>query len=279
MQAEDIQPIIETCLSDPETVGVWRTALTPLITKVVTELMAERNAVIDALTETIAEQQKTINELEQYSRKNCINIAGAKETERESVRKLTKDIGRAVGVNLTDGDIDTAHQLGRHTDGKVRPIIVKFTTFDKRQEFYQARRKLRGASTPVDSSLSAAELSQIFVSDSLTKANRSVMYAARQLKNDGKLAAAWTDAGRMKIRIVADGPTRVIRGLDELRSIDPDHAVFTAPAAGQPGAARATTQAAAAGGVSGGKQPRAAAAKSVSGGKPTRQSGRLAADK
>ena len=264
MQAEDIKPIIETCLSDPETVSVWKTALTPIITKVVTELMAERNAVIDALTETIAEQQKTINELEQYSRKNCINITGVKEKERESVRKLTKDIGRAVGVNLTDGDIDTAHRLGRPADGKDRPLIVKFTTFDKRQELYQARRKLRAASAAVDSSLSDAELRQIFVSDSLTKANRSVMYAARQLKTDGKIAAAWTDAGRMKIRIAADGPTRIVRGLDDLRSIDPDHAVFAAnPTAGRPGAARVTTQATAARGASRAVQ--------------TRQSSRLAA--
>ena len=56
MQAEDINPIIENCLSDPETVNIWKTALTPLITKVVTELMAERNAMIESLRETVAEQ-------------------------------------------------------------------------------------------------------------------------------------------------------------------------------------------------------------------------------
>ena len=238
MQAEDINPIIENCLSDPETVNIWKTALTPLITKVVTELMAERNAVIESLRETVAEQQKTINELEQYSRKNCINIAGVKEKDRESVRVLAKDIGRAVGVNVTDGDIDTAHRIGRQVEGKVRPIIVKFTTFDKRQELYQARRKLRAASAPAGSSLSDAELRLIFVSDNLTATNRGIMYAARQLKNDGKIAAAWTDAGRMKIRVTADGPTKVIRSMDDLRSIDPEHTVFAAPA-GRPGAARA----------------------------------------
>ena len=238
MQAEDINPIIENCLSDPETVNIWKTALTPLITKVVTELMAERNAVIESLRETVAEQQKTINELEQYSRKNCINIAGVKEKDRESVRVLAKDIGRAVGVNVTDGDIDTAHRIGRQVEGKVRPIIVKFTTFDKRQELYQARRKLRAASAPAGSSLSDAELRLIFVSDNLTTTNRGIMYAARQLKNDGKIAAAWTDAGRMKIRVTADGPTKVIRSMDDLRSIHPEHAAFAAPA-GRPGAARA----------------------------------------
>ena len=238
MQAEDINPIIENCLSDPETVNIWKTALTPLITKVVTELMAERNAMIESLRETVAEQQKTINELEQYSRKNCINIAGVKEKDRESVRVLAKDIGRAVGVNVTDGDIDTAHRIGRQVEGKVRPIIVKFTTFDKRQELYQARRKLRAASAPAGSSLSDAELRLIFVSDNLTTTNRGIMYAARQLKNDGKIAAAWTDAGRMKIRVTADGPTKVIRSMDDLRSIDPEHTVFAAPA-GRPGAARA----------------------------------------
>ena len=242
MQAEDISPIIETCLSDPETVNIWRTALTPIITKVVTDLIAERNAVIDSLRETVAEQQKTINELEQYSRKNCINIAGVKEKDRESVKTLTKDISRAVGVRVADEDIDIARRIGRQVEGKVRPIIVKFTTFDKRQELYQARRKLRTVAAPAGSS-SEAELRQIFVSDSLTKTNRGIMYAARQLKSDGKIATAWTDAGRMKIRIMADGPTKVIISLDDLRSIDPEHAVFTAPA-GQPGAARAPAPAA-----------------------------------
>ena len=241
MQAEDIRPIIETCLGDPETVAVWRAALTPIISKVVSELLAERNATIDALQRTVEEQQKTINELEQYSRKNCINVAGVKETAGESVRALTKEIGRAVGVNLADGDIDTAHRVGRHTEGKHRPIIVKLTTFDKRQELYQARRKLRTAFVPAGSPMSEAELRQIFVSDNLTTANRVVMYAARQLKNDGKITAAWTDAGRMKIRVEADGPTRIIRGMDELRAIDPDHAVFATPTPrpGRPAAARA----------------------------------------
>ena len=227
----------------PRTVNIWRTALTPIITKVVTELLAERNAVIESLRETVAEQQKTINKLEQYSRKNCINISGVKEKDRESVKALTKEISRAVGISVTDGDIDTAHRIGKHVEGKARPIIVKFTTFDRRQDLYQARRKLRSASAPAGSSLSDAELRQIFLSDSLTKSNRDVMYAARQLKNDGKIAAAWTDAGRMKMRIVADGPTKVIRSLDDLRSIAPEHAVFTATA-GRPGAARAVTPAA-----------------------------------
>ena len=238
MQAEDIASIIESCLDNPETVAVWRAALTPIITKVVTELMAERNAMIDALQHTVEEQQKTINELEQYSRKNCINVAGVKETDGESVRALTKEIGRAVGVNLVDGDIDTAHRVGRHAEGKHRPIIVKFTTFDKRQELYQARRKLRTASAAAGSPMSEAKLRQIFVSDSLTTANRAVMFAARQLRHDGKIA--WTDAGRVKIRIETDGPTRIIRGMDELRTIDPDHAVFATPAhrPGQPAAAR-----------------------------------------
>ena len=168
-----------------------------------------------------------------------MNIAGVKEKERESVRTLAKEISKSVGVTLVDSDIDTAHRIGKHSDGKERPIIVKFTTFDKRQELYQARRKLRTVTAPPDSSFSEAELRQIYVSDSLTKANRDVMYAARQLKSDGKIAAAWTDAGRMKIRTVKDGPTRIIRSLDDLRSIDPDHAVFSAPSTDRPGAARA----------------------------------------
>ena len=58
------------------------------------------------------------------------------------------------------------------------------------------------------------------------------MYVARNMKKEGKLHSAWTDVGKMKIRIREGGQTTVIRSLEDLyAAVDLDRRAGAAPAA------------------------------------------------
>ena len=53
---------------------------------------------------------------------------------------------------------------------------------------------------------------------------------ARNLKKEGKIHAAWTDVGKMKVR--EGDQTRVIRSLEDLyTAVDPGHRANATPAA------------------------------------------------
>ena len=135
----------------------------------------------------------------------------------EVTDRLVFDTAMLAGVNLTPHDIDVSHRIGAAKPGKDRTIIVRFTSFRARQELYNARKKLRSPCDVPNSSVSAKIAETVFLSDNLTRANQFLLYQARKLKKADKISAAWSDVGRLKIRVTENGPTKIITSLDDLQ--------------------------------------------------------------
>ena len=183
----------------------------------------------------IEEQEERLSELEQYSRKNCLNFTGLPETEGENPMQLVADIAKTIGVKLEKWDIDNAHRIGRPRDNSAaaasatgpgsraaaqppapRPLIVKFTTFAKRDMVWWKRKDLRTSKPPRGCSLPEDSLKNVFIQENLTARNRSILFEARKLKREGKLHSAWSDSCVLKVRKVGDGPTVRIKKMEDL---------------------------------------------------------------
>ncbi|KAF0298261.1 hypothetical protein FJT64_004378 [Amphibalanus amphitrite] len=204
---------------------------------------AEQQAKIDGLeaqvtklTALVTEQAQCLNELDQYGRKGCVIVSGLPEQANESVGEKIEELGRVVGVGL-HGEIDVAHRLGRLAPGRARPIIVRLRSFEKRQELYAARRKLRSTGLVPSALITSAVASKIFISDSLTKTNQDILYRGRQLKKDGRLWAVWSDAGKLKAKAHDGDPTTVIRSFADLARLVGDDPVPPPSSAGAAAAA------------------------------------------
>ena len=199
------------------------------------EMMAAKDSEIAELKEELRRTNERLNELEQYSRRLCVNVSGIPETAGESTDQIVTDLASMTGVTITPADIDRSHRIGKPTDGKSRPIIVRFANFSKRQEFYNARRELRKPRPVPGSTVTAETASRTFLADNLTKQNQHTMFVARGLKKEGKIHSTWTDVGKMKIRLREGGPTTIIRSVEDLyAAVDPDRrpgAASAAPAA------------------------------------------------
>ena len=216
MNQKEFLDLFLQSLRDPATVSAFGDIFTPIVDRAVAEAVKVKDEQIRYLEGELMEQKERNNELEQYSRKNCVNISGLPETPNEDLPTKVIQLGTALGVPLSVADIDTTHRLGSPAHNRNRTCIVKLVRFDKRQELYAARKKLR------DDQVRAALNSTgdgIFLTENLTRANQAVMYAARQLKRGGKLFAAWSDAGRMKVRTNRDAPTKIIKKIDDLREL------------------------------------------------------------
>ena len=221
----EIKEKILDAIKDPETAAVLEAILAPIVGAAVKAAMDAKEEEISKLKEELKEVKTKLDDLEQYSRKNCVNISGIPESAGESTSKLVCDLGKAMRVDISPTDIDACHRIGRQSAGKTRSIIVKFCRFDQRQEFYAARRQLRGEAASAGGQFTAQQLEKIFVSDNLTQHRQSVLYAARQLRRKGKLFAAWSDVGRLKVRITKNGDTKLISTTADLRDLvgdDPD---------------------------------------------------------
>ncbi|KAF0302213.1 hypothetical protein FJT64_025677 [Amphibalanus amphitrite] len=231
MDASTLKKTVLECLKDGELRGEFQSLIQEMVTGAVAEAMAARDTEIAELKDQLKRTTDQLNDLEQYSRRLCVNITGVPETTGESTDQIVTDLAKMAGVAVTPSDIDRSHRIGKLSDGKSRPIIVRFTNFTKRQEFYNARRELRKPRPVRGSKVSAETAGKTFVSDNLTKLNQHTMYVARNMKKEGKIHSAWTDVGKMKVRVKEGGQTKIIRSLEDLYAV--------ADPARQPGAALA----------------------------------------
>ena len=142
------------------------------------------------------------DDIEQYSRRMCLRIAGIKEREDENVTQRVLDFADNLNVNINGDDIDRAHRVGRRTgsggatngdeneqgvtSGQTREIIIKFTNSSARLRLLQGRTKLRDN-----------HINDIFINEDLTPARKELAYECRKLKRtrQSNVDKTWVYAG------------------------------------------------------------------------------------
>ena len=236
MDAESVQKFILESFRDREVVKAFSdhildAILTPALKFRDDEMQALRNQ-MKAKDDEISELRQRLDDQEQYSRKYCVVFKGVVEKGSEDAGKIVTDLAAAAGVRLETTDIDVAHRLrsrvrpGAGTaDNKPRDLIVKFTNMTKRKELWAARRKFSSPPTTRSGKTRSASTStpntsnNIFITESLTKYRAEIMFRARELKRQKKLAAAWTDEGVMKVRRGEGEKTVVVRTMRDIHEL------------------------------------------------------------
>ena len=195
--------------------------------------MEEKEKQIKELKEEVAAQKAVIIEqddrlaqLEQYSRRNCLNFTGVPESKDENTIQLATELAKMANVKIDRADIDRVHRIGKQkptTQGQKPPprtLVVKFTSYLKREAIWFGRKDLRNAKPPRGSNLTEHGMKDIFIQESLIKQNQEIMYLARQLKRAGKLWAAWTDGCVMKVKKTQQSPTVRLNSKSDLAQFE-----------------------------------------------------------
>lgn len=118
------------------------------------KLISEENKIlkksIQHLECTITSLEQAHNDLEQYGRRECIEISGIPAPgpgQCENINAVVGEVGKLIGVQLKQEDISVCHRLpqpkGYKGKRKEPRIIVKFARRDVKDNFYKARGKLR----------------------------------------------------------------------------------------------------------------------------------------
>ncbi len=134
-----------------------------------------------------------IRELMQYSRRNCVLVTGIPESQGENtddiIMKLAAD---KLEVPMDEIELDRTHRIGKPNHEKPRPIVVKFTRHNKRQQIMRNRKKLKGT--------------KIGIQELLTKYNQDLLKRARDLVDQcHHVKSAWTWDGRVTVLAQYEG--------------------------------------------------------------------------
>ena len=159
--------------------------------------------VVKGLTDTINSLQKENQDLktrvqklaakvdaaEQYSRRNCLRIAGVPENPLENTDVYVIDMSRAIDAEVTLDDIERSHHVGPLREGKRRDIIVKFWSYRTRRKVYGAQTKTKGCG-----------YMGVFINEDLTKPRNKILLKARKMVKSKNLSSAWSSDGTILVR-------------------------------------------------------------------------------
>lgn len=165
-----------------------------------TAQLKEKDAIIKDL-------QSRIADLEQYTRKNNIEIHGVSETRDEDVEEIVCNIGRAIGVNITEKDIEAAHRVPTRRKDTPQPIIVRFQSRKVKNQV-MAKRKVNITNRQALNQENVSERN-VVIYEQLSPFFKDLRWKAKQKAKEKDWKYVWPSGGKLWAR--KDENSREIR--------------------------------------------------------------------
>ena len=165
----------------------------------------------------------TINDLELYSRRECVEIKGIAYDVNESTDDIVLKIAKDMGLVLKKSDISTSHRIHHYNKGKrsidgssdqnisdkeknlnIPPkIMVKFISRQFCDSFMENRHKIK--------------VKEIFINENLTKTKRELFNKCLLFKKENQFKYIWTENGKTHLRRNDESPIIAISNADDLK--------------------------------------------------------------
>lgn len=156
--------------------------------KQINELKSE----VISLTRRVDDLELHTDNLDQYERRDTVILSGASlppETAQENTAHVvTQAIKEHLKINIKEADISVTHRLGKPTQQKNRPIIVKLVNRSLKHDLVGACVLLRP---------------QLFVNESLTPKRRVLLNKVLAIRkvHKPKFQQCYTNDGRIVIKL------------------------------------------------------------------------------
>ena len=179
--------------------------------------LTETRKIVDQQQEEIAELYGLQDHLEQYTRKNSLEIHGIPEEAYETTEEVVLKLANALNVPVNPQDIEISHKLGRKG---AKPIIVKFVSHKVKTNLYKARTKLKNVSFsslfPASTAATRVTSGKIYLFENLTSYRKMIVNRANEMRKDGSILSVWTMDGKIFIKTSPEGRPIKISELEDL---------------------------------------------------------------
>ncbi|XP_028412491.1 uncharacterized protein LOC114535326 [Dendronephthya gigantea] len=186
-----------------------------------------KTQVMDSVKEINIIKDK-LNNLEQYIRRDCVEIRGIPNQGSESVRqtneivqRICEKIGLLVDCDIISHrlpvirgplDINFAHQVNRPQLSQIQLL----SNSQIGQYFGQYRRSLRDITTR---DLGFQAQNKIFIVESLTPKNKEIFNGCLGVKRDKRFKFLWTNMGKIYQRRDEKNPRTLVSCLNDLEEL------------------------------------------------------------
>ena len=136
----------------------------------------------------IKQNEREMNDLQQYSRRWNLRVFKVPEKEKETAADCTAKVcaifSDKVGILITASDIEVAHRTGQHHSTRARPILVRFFDHKKRDSVIISQCSLKNKG--------------IVIGEDLTHANYQVF---RKVSEHSSTMLVWSSNGKILAKV------------------------------------------------------------------------------
>ena len=158
------------------------------------------------ITNNLKQAKKSLNDLDQYTRRDCTEIRGIplpEEPSEEDTNDIVIQLSEKISVPMETNDISISNRIPSAKHSMEPAIIVKFVGHKVRENSYLARKRLKSVST---ADLGFSEAKKIYINESLTQKNKELFNDCLKFKKDHSYKFLWTNAGTIFLRRDANSP-------------------------------------------------------------------------
>lgn len=198
---DDLKKSIDELVAEVSVVKKQQTEILKLVADV-----KELRLANEEKDKRISQLEKTVADLEQYTRINDVIITGLQIKPRSYAAALStnenggmpseQDVSsteqqvfafmQSKGILLDSDSIEACHPLPKRVDGK-QSVIMKFVNRKHKTALLKQGQKLKGTN--------------VFINEHLTRKNAAIARQARLLRKQGKIQGTWTSNCKVFIKL------------------------------------------------------------------------------
>ena len=176
------------------------------------------------IEENNVKADEKVDAIEQYGRRQNLEIVGVPYTEGENTNEIVTEIAKLIEVDVKPDDISTSHRLPvrsrSSSDDNNRkaikfhaPIIVRFVGRDIRNKIFANRKLARNLDLE---KFSVKGTERLFINENLTQQRKKLFWLAKQKMKAADFKFIWTSNGSIFVRKSEDSDTINIKSALDL---------------------------------------------------------------
>jgi DNA gyrase/topoisomerase IV subunit A len=176
--------------------------------------LRNNNARLSSEVEDLKERMRT---LEQYTRRNNLEISGIPVTASEDVVAIVQDVGSALGIAVEDSEVSAAHRIPSYRQDRTPSIVVQFhhrTTRDSLIAKFREKKSL--CASKVNSSFTQQK---VYVNEHLSPNNKLFLTKLKQKCREVNYSFVWCREGKFFVRKSPGDRAIKISSFDELKKL------------------------------------------------------------
>lgn len=151
-----------------------------------------------SLTSDVRELQDRVRSLEQYTRKNNVEISGLPTTPNEDLMGLLKDVGKSIGVELDESHISASHRIPSYNKSRTPAIIVQFQRRALKDTWISKYKEVRNLTAKQVNKLFPDQ--RVYISDHLSPENKQFLSKLKHKCKEIGYKFAWSRDGKFFVR-------------------------------------------------------------------------------